>query len=390
MDYRLTELQEAVTGLAAQVIGNSPTPEAVPAQKEGSRFDPALWTQLAETGLLGAAVSEAAGGMGGGAVEACLVLEQIGLHAATAPVWPGLLAATAIDRFGAPEARQRWVVPFIQGELQLTTAFDEADATASSASPVRAQPDGEGWLIAGVASMVPIADRADAVVIAAAGDGDRALYLVDPNAPGVRLRPQHVTSGDYEFEMTLDGVAAERLCDCAVDSPASRWLRRFGLVGLCALETGLADGAIRLTAAYASERQQFGRALATMQSVQHRLVDAYISAQAMRWTMWQAAAALDSDAEMTDRALLVACTWATEAGAKILTAAQHLHGGVGVDTSYPLHRFYLDAKRTELLIGSTSGCLERLGDLEAQASDLGDSTGEQTAPPGLAAQETGR
>ena len=392
MDYRFSELQEAITGLAAEVIGRSPAPQAVPAEDQRSRFDPALWGQLAETGLLGAAVSEAAGGMGGGAVEACLVLEQIGLHAAAAPVWPGLLAATAIDRFGAPEARSRWVVPFIKGDAQLTTAFGVIDSTDSEVSPIRAHRAEKGALLTGVASTVPIADRAEAVLMTAESDSDRALYLVDPTAIGVALHPQHVTSGDYEFEMTLVEVAAERVCDCALDSPASRWLAGFGLTGLCALQAGLADGAIRLTAAYVSDRQQFGRALGTMQSVQHRLVDAYISAQAMRWTMWQAAVALDSDADVTDRALLVACAWATEAGAEILTAAQHLHGGIGVDMSYPLHRFYLEAKRTELMIGSTSACLERLGDVEAEASDSGlrNDAGAHTVPVGLVSHDMGR
>jgi alkylation response protein AidB-like acyl-CoA dehydrogenase len=367
VNYRFSELQDAIAGLASEVVGkHAAAPESADcADGERSRFNATLWRHLGETGLLGAGLSESAGGMGGRTVETCLLLEQIGLHAASAPAWAGLVAANAIDRFGSPDLRDRWVAPFARADVLLTTAFRVVDPVGPGVAPLMAQSNDGAWRLDGAAPTVPIADRAGAVLLAAGEDSDRALYLIQPSAAQVTLRPQLVTSGDSEFELVLDGAPADRVCDYGPESPASKWLTRFALTGLCALEAGLAMGAVRLTAGYVTERCQFGRPLASMQSVQHRLVDAYISAEAMRWTMWHAATELDAEADAVDIALAVATTWAADAGAHVLTAAQHLHGGMGVDLGYPFHRYYLESKRTELMIGSASASLERLGDLEA-------------------------
>jgi alkylation response protein AidB-like acyl-CoA dehydrogenase len=115
-----------------------------------------------------------------------------------------------------------------------------------------------------------------------------------------------------------------------------------------------------MTAAYLSEREQFGRPLGKFQAVQQRVADAYIDVEAMRWTMWQASWLIDEGVPASDE-VAIAKYWAAEGGHRVLAAAQHLHGGIGVDIEYPLHRYTLGAKHLELTLGGSSRHLARLG-----------------------------
>jgi len=105
---------------------------------------------------------------------------------------------------------------------------------------------------------------------------------------------------------------------------------------------------------------QFGVPIGSFQAVQHRLADCYIDLEAMRWTAWRAAWKL-AQGEPATREVLVAKFWAAEGGARITAAAQHLHGGVGVDVDYPIHRYFLAAKALELALGGATQQLARLG-----------------------------
>jgi 3-oxocholest-4-en-26-oyl-CoA dehydrogenase beta subunit len=157
-----------------------------------------------------------------------------------------------------------------------------------------------------------------------------------------------------------------------VDTPGERLagadgrdqLLRYATAAYCTTMVGVAAGALDLTAAYVKERRQFDRAIATFQAVSQRAGDAYIDTEAVRLTAWHAAwrvgQGLEADAE-----LAVAAYWAAEAGQRVVHAATHLHGGVGVDRSYPLHALFLSAKQLELTLGGAGPNLARLGRLLA-------------------------
>jgi alkylation response protein AidB-like acyl-CoA dehydrogenase len=115
-----------------------------------------------------------------------------------------------------------------------------------------------------------------------------------------------------------------------------------------------------MTAAYVSERVQFGRPLGTFQAVQQRVADAYIDVESIRATMWPAAWRLDQGRPAGD-AVAVAKFFAAEAGQRVIAAAQHLHGGIGVDMDYPLHRYTFWSKQVELALGGANRHLARLG-----------------------------
>jgi alkylation response protein AidB-like acyl-CoA dehydrogenase len=132
----------------------------------------------------------------------------------------------------------------------------------------------------------------------------------------------------------------------------------------CATVAGVCEGALRITAAYVSDREQFGAKIGTFQAVAQRMADAYIDTQGCRLTMIQAAWRL-GEGIPAEEELHIAKFWATEAGHRVAHAAQHLHGGIGVDVDYPVHRYFRWAKVLELQLGHGTEHLRRLGALLA-------------------------
>ena len=132
------------------------------------------------------------------------------------------------------------------------------------------------------------------------------------------------------------------------------------LVGLCAVQIGVTERALRLAATYTGQREQFGRPIGSFQAVQQRMADAFIDVEAIRWTTWHAAWLLGEGRPAT-REAMIAKFWAAEAGMRVAATAQQVHGGIGIDISYPLFRYFLWAKHNELAMGSATAQLARLG-----------------------------
>ena len=130
-----------------------------------------------------------------------------------------------------------------------------------------------------------------------------------------------------------------------------------GAVGVCA-------EALRLTAEYTKTREQFERPIATFQAVGQRAADAYIDTEAVRLTAWQAVWRLSEGLPATE-SVAIAKFWTAEGGQRVVHAAQHLHGGMGVDRDYPLHRYFLWAKQIELTLGGGTQHLLELGKILA-------------------------
>jgi alkylation response protein AidB-like acyl-CoA dehydrogenase len=211
---------------------------------------------------------------------------------------------------------------------------------------------------------VPAAHLASAILVPArTGERDVGVFIVDPAAKGVGIERQVATNREIQGRLTLDGVrvgADAVLGDPAQGAAIVGWLVDRALLGLCALELGVVERALRITAQYASERKQFDRAIGSFQAVQMRAADAWIDVESIRLTTWQAAWRVDEGLPATDE-IRVAKFWASEAGHRITYAAQHLHGGIGVDVDYPVHRYYLWARQIGLHLGSGAEQLAELG-----------------------------
>jgi hypothetical protein len=364
MDFAFTEEQETIAKVARQLFEHRATPEHLTDLEAGDvRYDPALWHELASADLLGIALPENAGGSGQGFVELALLLTEVGWSVAPVPVYATLLlGADTIARHGDDGQRQRYLPDVVAGNRLLTAGLTEPGRSDPFAPTTAARRDGGGWRLDGAKELVPAAQVAHTMLIpAVADDGEVGVFLVDTDADGVDIRPASTTNGEPHADIFLDGATVSGVGRLAADgADVIESLHARALVGLCAIQLGVAERALRIAAAYTTEREQFGRPIGSFQAVQQRMADAFIDVEAIRWTMWQAAWLLGQGRPAT-REAGIAKFWTAEAGARVAATTQQVHGGIGIDTTYPLFRYFLWAKHIELTLGSASAQLARLG-----------------------------
>lgn len=364
MDFSRSDEQQAIAELAGQVIGDASTHERLRELEtgDGARFDRDLWAKLAETGVLAATLPEQHGGAGLDLVALGGVLEHVGRCAAAVPLWETLgLAAPSIARF-APESLAAEVLSAVgEGDMVLTAAWHE-DGTTPLAPTTAAERTDDGWQLTGTKVCVPAGAIADAFVVPASiEDGSVGLFLVHREAEGVAVEPLETTLGDPQAAVLLAMAPAQLIGE---GHESVRIAYEIGVATQCALATGVMAEALRLTADYAKERKQFDVPIASFQAVAHRAADAFIDTEAIRLTslqaLWRLSVGMDASAEVA-----TAKYWVSAGGQRVVHTGQHLHGGVGVDRDYPLHRYFLQAKELELQLGGATPQLLALGELIA-------------------------
>ena len=351
MDFTPSEAQDELAGLARKILTERDTP----------------WADLAAAGVLSAGLPTSLGGAGLGLLEHCSVLAEIGRAVSDVPYLASIvLGAGAIAEFGSPSQRARWVVPAGQGAVVLTAALAEEDGDDPRLPSASAVRRGGRWVLSGVKTAVPAAPRADLFLVPAATPDGVTVFLVSPSDDGVSVEPQRLTDFAEAGRVVLDGVTLDddRVLGAGQGGQVTDWLVSRGTVGLCALQAGVLERALELTAEYARNRVQFGRPIGSFQAVTQRLADAYIDTEAVRLTMWQAAWLLASGGESdaaADTAVATAKFWAADAGHRVAHTAVHVHGGLGIDTSYPVHRYFVAAKHHEFALGGATAQLRRIG-----------------------------
>ena len=329
-------------------------------------YDRDTWSEFAKANLLGVALPESAGGLGLGFVDLCFVLQEIGRHVAPLPMIPTLVAgALPIARFGTDE--QQAVLR--QGCLRRRAAHRGVDRARCRARSTghdrdsRRSGDDAGWKIDGVKSNVPAAHMAETILVPATTGDDVVMFLVPAGAAGVTAVRQETMNHEPLFELTLDGV---RVGDDAVlgGSGQGREVLAFTLhratVASCAIVSGVAERALKITAQYTIDRKQFDRQIGTFQAVGQRMADCYIDTQAIELTMLQAATHLD-DGRDDPLEVATAKFWAADGGNRVGHAALHIHGGISIDLDYAIHRYFLWLKQYEFTLGAATPQLLQIG-----------------------------
>jgi alkylation response protein AidB-like acyl-CoA dehydrogenase len=374
MDFSFSEEQDMLRDLAREILAGEVSHERLKAvEGSGERFDSALWSQLSDANLLGLTIGEAHGGMGFGLFELCLLLVEAGRTVAPVPVLAAGVAALTLEHFGSEAQRERWLGSMARGEALITPAMTDPGAddpglgefAQCSHGVTRATRVEAGWVLSGVKRFVTAARRADRLLVPARIEGEGVgLFLVDPNVDGVRLEDQRLTNRETVCDVHLSSVplAADDVLPVlgGAGEAAASWLRDVHLVAICALQLGVSERALELTAEYASERVQFKHPIGTFQAVQHRCADGFVDLQAMRWSLWRAAWSIGEGLD-AEREALIAKFWAAEGGSRIASTAQHIHAGHGVDLDYVIHRYFMWTKTLELALGSAMPQLARLG-----------------------------
>ncbi len=360
MDFKLDETQEELRALAADVLANEAGHERLEAhEKSGRPYDERLWKALREAGLTAVCAAEHAGGAGLGPVELAVVLREAGARAAPGPLAATLVSTLAVSRHGSREHQLR-----VSGTAVSTVAIREpgralADPPTTTAEPVAGESAAGaaesgtggsaagGWLLSG--RKIGVAHAEGDVLVTA----DQGLFLVH----GPPATPEFASTGEPTATITLDRTPAERVAG----PEAVEDVRRLYTAAAVAQASGVLAGALRLTTEYIRTRKQFGRALAEFQAVTMQIADVYIAGRALDVAMWSGAWRLAVGLP-AEEDLAIAAFHASEA-VKALYTCQHLHGGLGLDVTYPLHRYFAHAKHLAHRLGGGDAQLDLIGAL---------------------------
>ncbi|WP_219466158.1 acyl-CoA dehydrogenase family protein [Nonomuraea rhizosphaerae] len=338
MDFNLDDTQQDLRALAADLLAKEATQERLDAhEKTGLPYDDKVWQAMSQAGLTSVCVPESAGGAGLGAVELAVVLREVGARAAPVPALATLVSTLAVARYGTPEQVTR------SAEGIGTLALRERE-------PVSVERSGDGWLVSGRKTAVPHGGEA-AYVLVTTGEG---LFMT---AGPWTARPEYASDGGGLATVVLDRAPAERLAG----QEGVAHVRQLFTAAVAAQASGVLAGALKLTTEYIRTRKQFGRALAEFQAVTVQIADVYIAARALDVAMWSGAWLLANDLP-ADEDVAVAGFHVSEAYRALFTC-QHLHGGLGLDVTYPLHRYFAQAKHLSHLLGGADAQLDLIGAL---------------------------
>lgn len=367
MNFQLTEDQRAFSDTANALFSDYCSDEQLRAfDASGLPFMQGLWTQCVASGLHSIVLSEADGGLELGMTELLTVLEQQGRALALVPLWEHQLGLATVLRHGSPACRATVLVDGLAGERLLTLSLSGPSTARGPA--LRAVRDGDGYRINGCAGAVPLGAQAAWALLGVDLEGASRLMLVDLHKVTVKkvegTTQHHLAVADLIFdEARIDG-------DAMLNELALTWLEPRAIACLAALQLGVTLQQIARTVEYVSERKQFGRVIGSFQLVAGQMADGHIAAETLRSSLWQLVYRLDAGQGALPQA------WATrylacETGHRVGHATQHVHGGIGVDTSFHIHRFLYWSRALAVVLGGTEQNLAKLGDWLADHNTLG-------------------
>ena len=342
MDFDFSDDQQQLREAARRWVEKAYTFEHRRAAVQAGGFQRESWNALAELGLTALNVPEAHGGMGMGAVEAMVVMEEMGRGMVLEPLAQSFLAARVISQFGSEAVQAAW-------RYRLDICESKASQT----------PD--GYALTAQKSIVPAGDQADAYLVPAQLDGQIALFLVERSAPGVSARGYGTQDGSRAAEVETDGspatlITTEGLAalELAVD---------VGSAAVCAEAVGVMEEVLRITADYLNQRKQFGVPIASFQALRHRLADMKMQLELARSMSYYASLMLETPAEQRRRAMARARVQLGQSMRYVGQQAVQLHGGIGVTDEYIVSHQFKKLTQLEMTYGDT---LHHLGEVSAR------------------------
>ncbi|MEO6083761.1 MAG: acyl-CoA dehydrogenase family protein [Umezawaea sp.] len=364
MDFAPDDTHEEVQGLCARVLDRET------GERGDSGYDDAAWKAMGEAGLLALAVPERLGGDGLGVLAVAALLTEVGRRAAPVPAFASLaLGVLPVARFGT-RAQQDDLLPVVASHNGvLTAALSEPSDPLSATPRTTVRLDGTEFVVSGTKVGVPHAGTAHRVLVTATLPDGPGVLVVDPTAEGVSLTPTRTSGGTPEFTLRLDDVRvpADALLGDDAGGRVVAGLRRFALAGACALGDGVLAGALDLTVTHVGTRHQFGKPLSAFQAVAGQIADVYVAARTLHLAAlaanWRLSTGRDADADLD-----TAAYWLAQEALVAVHTCHHLHGGLGVDITHPMHRFYGLAKDLTRFVGGPEHRLDLLARYEEELS----------------------
>ena len=332
-------------------------------------FDRSVWGELADLGLMGLAVPAEHGGMGFGAVDAMVVMEELGRGLLLEPYAQGALVAGGVLAGHAPAALQvQWLPKIASGQALVVLAHQERAARYRlDAIDTRAVVDGAGWRITGVKTVVPAGDAADAFLVPArvdgkAGDGGIGLFLVERKSAFVATRGHATQDGARAADLMLDGAAAEAVAPAGSGRAALEHGIDIGIAALCAEAVGAMEKLLAITTEYMNMRKQFGVTIATLQALRHRIADVKMQLELARSMSYFASLKMNEPAPARRRAMAQAKLQLGQSMRYVGQQCIQLHGGIAMTDEYSASHYFKRLTVMEMTYGDS---LHHLGEVAA-------------------------
>jgi len=356
MDLDFTQEQQVLREMVRGVVSEHAPLEVVRKMEDDPRgYPPALWKQLAEVGVLGVLIPEEYGGAAQTLLEAAIVYEELGRALAPSPHLPSsIVGGGVLLEAGNDAQRREWLPRLCDGSALLTPAWLEPER---GFGPVGVQlvaaREGSGYRLSGVKRFVPFASAATRlIVLARTGPRERDinLFLVDPNAEGVKLTQQLTIGSDTQYKVELSGV---RVPESARIGPAGSGWVSFervmydAIVLVAAQAMGGAERALEVTVEYAKVRKQFDKPLGAFQAISHYLADGATLVDGGKTLVYEAAWAR-SVGKDASRLAPMAKLFACQTYRDVTAMCQQVWGGVGFTVEYDIQLYFRRAKQLQL------------------------------------------
>ena len=365
MDFDFSDDQEQLRDAVRRWVDKGYTFERRRAAVAAGGFDRAAWNELAELGLTALTVPEAHGGMGQGAVDAMVVMEELGRGIVLEPLAQAFIASSVLSSHAPADVQSAWLPRVASGEALVVLAHQERKARYRlDICEAKAAPVGAGYSVTATKSVVPVGDKADAFIVPAQLDGKIALFLVERAASGVTTQGYGTQDGSRAAEVqlanapatliTTDGLAALEL---AVD---------VGIAALCAEAVGVMDKTAAVTFDYLNQRKQFGVPIASFQALRHRAADMKMQLELARSMSYYASLKLGAPADERRRAIARAKVQLGQSMRFVGQQAVQMHGGIGVTDEYIVSHYFKKLTQLEMTYGDT---LHHLGEVSARMQD---------------------
>jgi alkylation response protein AidB-like acyl-CoA dehydrogenase len=357
VDFTLGETQQAVAGVAAHVLD-----QGQPAAGQGEPYDSALWKELGQAGLLSLALPAWLGGDGLGVLDTAVLLTEVGRRAAPVPALATLgLGVLPVVRWADRDLQRALLAGVAAGTMVLTAAVREPSDPMPPAPATTAWLSGGSGTVSGVKIGVPYGAAAHRILVPASiASGGTGVVIVDPSADGVTLQRAPSSAGQPEYTLRLDEAPVAHVLGAEAGGRVVADLYELAVASACCLADGALAAALTLTTAHVGSREQFGRPLAAFQAVAQQIADVYIVSRTLHLATLSACWRLDTG-RGAGGDLDVAAYWLTQHGPQALRTCHHLHGGIGMDVTYPLHRYSSLVRDLVRFVGGADYRLDQLG-----------------------------
>ncbi len=365
MNFDFSEDQQQLQDAVRRWVDKGYTFERRRSTVAAGGFDRAAWDELAELGLSALTVPDAHGGLGQGAIDAMVVMEELGRGMVLEPLAQAFIASAVLSQCADAGLQAAWLPRIASGEALVVLAQQERKARYRLEScESKAIQTQTGCALTAMKSVVPAGDQADAFIVPAMLDNQMALFLVERTASGVATQGYGTQDGSRAAEVRLDGTPAVLVTrdglaalELAVDT---------GIACVCAEAVGVMDQTVALTVDYMNQRKQFGVPIASFQALRHRVADMKMQLELARSMSYYASLKLGAPREERRRALSRAKVQLGQSMRFVGQQSVQLHGGIGVTDEYIGSHYFKKLTQLEMTYGDT---LHHLGEVSKRMQE---------------------